>query len=108
MTRQSAARSVTVRSVSSGTILGERPFVQRNALNASGPAARRIANGCAYFGPLADGVALKVMREFARFRNSDTTNVRHGPSVQTHTLHPLSTGDGALSPPSKFQHAYPP
>src|SRR5260370_38246420 len=77
MTRQSAARSVTVRSVSSGTILGERPFVQRNALNASGPAASRIANGCAYFGPLAEVVALKDIREFALFRNSEKTNVRH-------------------------------
>jgi hypothetical protein len=42
---QSAARSVTDRSVSSGTIPGELPSVQRSALNASRPAARRTAAG---------------------------------------------------------------
>jgi hypothetical protein len=72
MTRQSAARSVTDRSVSSGTIPGELPSVQRSALNASKAAARRTANGYADFRPPPSwGAACKVVREFTRFRNSE-------------------------------------
>ncbi len=50
-TQRSAAPSVTESLVSSGTTRGELPSVQRNALIASRPARRAIADGCADFEP---------------------------------------------------------
>jgi hypothetical protein len=50
-TQQSAAPSVTESLVSSGTTPGELRSVQRNALIASRPAKRAIADGCADFEP---------------------------------------------------------
>jgi hypothetical protein len=50
-TQRSAAPSVTESLVLSGTTRGELPSVQRNALIASRPARRAIADGCADFEP---------------------------------------------------------
>jgi hypothetical protein len=69
LVRQSAARSVTDRSASSGTIPGELPSVQRSALNASRPAARRTANGYADF--RSPPRALHRKSCVTRFRNSE-------------------------------------
>ena len=49
MAPRSAAPSATESSVSSGTIAGELPSVQRSALIASGPARRPTADGYADF-----------------------------------------------------------
>jgi hypothetical protein len=73
MVQRSAAPSVTESLVSSGTIPGELPSVQRSALIASKPARRATADGYAGFKPPSNSCSENQTEGFLRseFRNKE-------------------------------------